>query len=248
MQSGRLATARLAIRVWSSSLLPDPVVPATRPWGPSLARSTTSGPLSLSPMTAAVDRPERRQPAAIWAGAGGSRPSSSRSRTLVGMVAPASARRLRRIGARLRATFSAASWSRRSGMTSVALVPRPVRKLSRPGRFGSNTARAWHSSGSKRSESSRQMEVIPASGPRRRILVTTGRAPSRYEPSMTTRWAAGGSPRAAPLAEVRSSISADSSPASRTTPASIVPIRAMDRPSRSRAWGSQRHHDHFSFW
>ena len=52
-----MATASEATIVWSSSDLPDPVVPATRPCGPSRRRSTANGPSVPAPMTTAVDGP-----------------------------------------------------------------------------------------------------------------------------------------------------------------------------------------------
>ena len=45
--------AKDATHVRNSSLLPDPVVPPTRAWGPSVARSAVTVPLPLTPMGAA---------------------------------------------------------------------------------------------------------------------------------------------------------------------------------------------------
>ena len=67
---GLLATASEATMVCSSSDLPEPVVPAIRPCGPSRRRSMPNGPSKDSPTTAVVDWPPLRQRAAI-APAGG---------------------------------------------------------------------------------------------------------------------------------------------------------------------------------
>jgi hypothetical protein len=55
MFSGVLATASAATMVCSSSDLPEPVVPAIRPCGPSRRMSMPKGPSYDSPTTAIVD-------------------------------------------------------------------------------------------------------------------------------------------------------------------------------------------------
>ncbi len=49
---GLLERAMPMIHDWSISLLPAPVVPPTRAWGPCTLRSSTWGPVALSPTTA----------------------------------------------------------------------------------------------------------------------------------------------------------------------------------------------------
>ncbi len=72
MFSGVFATASAATMVWSSSDLPEPVVPAMRPCGPSLRMSIPKAPSYDSPMTAIVDCPPIRQRATMASPVGGS--------------------------------------------------------------------------------------------------------------------------------------------------------------------------------
>lgn len=72
MFSGVLATASAATMVCSSSDLPEPVVPAMSPCGPSFRISMPNAPSYDSPMTAIVDCPPIRQRAVIASGVGGS--------------------------------------------------------------------------------------------------------------------------------------------------------------------------------
>ena len=90
--SGRLPTASEAISVCSSSDLPEPVVPATRPCGPSARMSIGKMPSVDSPMTALVVRPLPCQPRQHLRGVGlvqaaarraaGSPPGSARGEVL----------------------------------------------------------------------------------------------------------------------------------------------------------------------
>ena len=71
------------MRLWSSSLLPDPVVPAARPWGPSRRRSMLTGPAAPAPIgapSAPVPR-TAAQRCSTWPTSGSGISSRSRSRT-----------------------------------------------------------------------------------------------------------------------------------------------------------------------
>ena len=140
--------------VCSSSDLPEPVVPATRPCGPSRRRSMLNGPSIEAPTTAAVVDPPTSQRAATASGVGGSRPRTSSSRQALGS-APSSPESLTsRIGATARAT----RWNQPGGTTS-ARTPSSVSArcwlTSSPVALSAMTA--VHSSGSNRRSASRQM-------------------------------------------------------------------------------------------
>ena len=174
MASGRLAKARLAMRVWRNSLFPDPVVPATRACGPSRRRSMPNAPAVVAPTTAAVVRPAAFHDATTASADGGSMPRRSRRRSEVGSTAASSVRRLRRTGESARATCSPHSGATRSASMSEIGASRVARSTQRVGSSGEKTAVVRHSSGRRRSDSSRAIVTTPTSGPRRSSLVTAG--------------------------------------------------------------------------
>ena len=86
---GSAFAASAAIRLRSSSLLPEPVVPPTRPCGPSRSRSSVKTPCSLTPTgPAGAAGPARRQRRRTASGLTPSSSSSGSSRTLSGSPAP----------------------------------------------------------------------------------------------------------------------------------------------------------------
>ncbi len=117
MASGRLATASEATMVCSSSDLPEPVVPATRPCGPSRTRSMENAPSNEAPTTALVLRPPSDQRAEMVCAVGGSMSMTSSSRQASGSAAPSSPL-TSRIGARARAT-----WAHHAGVTQSGRTP-----------------------------------------------------------------------------------------------------------------------------
>ena len=105
--SGLLATHRTAISVCSSSDFPAPVVPATRPCGPSALRSRMNGPSAPIPIGTLVVRPRRCHAASTSSGAGSGIWISSSRRAESGIIESASSRLTSRTGASARATRSA---------------------------------------------------------------------------------------------------------------------------------------------
>ena len=82
--SGRQRAARATTKVRRSSLLPAPVVPTTRAWGPSRSRSSSTSPSAATPMGARGRPPLATQPATTPSGSSASAPMSSSKRSAVG--------------------------------------------------------------------------------------------------------------------------------------------------------------------
>ncbi len=112
----RAASETTSVR--SSSLLPDPVVPAMSAWGPSRARSISTTPSAVTPIAAAGagSRPADRQPpATAMASSIGPLPWRSRSELSVTAVARASS-------AAAGSSGSCSAASRRATRLAVAAV------------------------------------------------------------------------------------------------------------------------------
>ena len=105
--SGRLATQSTAMIVCSSSDFPAPVVPATRPCGPSADRSRMNGPSALTPIGILVVRPRFFQAISTRSGCGSGMWIRSSSRAESGIMESESSRLTSRTGASARATRSA---------------------------------------------------------------------------------------------------------------------------------------------
>ena len=113
----------------SSSDLPEPVVPATSACGPSFFMSTTNVPVAHSPIGAAVVRPLARHSSAIRSGAGGSRSSTSSSRSAVGSALSSSSRLTSRTAVIARATRSHQATLTWSASTPVTRSPNARRTV-----------------------------------------------------------------------------------------------------------------------
>ncbi len=139
-----------ATRVWSSSDLPAPVVPPTRTWGPSRARSMRRGPALVRPSTAVGPRDDDVQLSTTPAAESRSRPTArcaSASPSEVGRVPVVAADSGSRRGARLLATDSSQAGVGRCGVTgpsagsagSVAAHVPAARVMTRAQRRGSSS-------------------------------------------------------------------------------------------------------------
>ncbi len=104
---------------------PLPVVPATRPWGPSRTRSTVSTPSSDTPIGAARSgsSPAAAQRVATAAALGSSRPSRGRRATIGGRPAPATSSSGSSKRARPRAARRAVASETPHARTSVSTTP-----------------------------------------------------------------------------------------------------------------------------
>ncbi len=120
MFSGVFATASAATMVCSSSDLPEPVVPAMRPCGPSLRMSSPNGPSYDSPMTASVDCPPIRHRATIASLVGGSSCSTSSSRLEPGSAESSVSPLMSRSGDSDRASRRHQAAETKSGRTSFS--------------------------------------------------------------------------------------------------------------------------------
>ena len=124
------------MRVRSSSLLPEPVVPASRQCGPSAARSTSNGPASPTPMGA--DRPAGGELADHRTAMAAAKPSisspssdafsKSSRRTRSGNREPGAAASGSSRRARLRAAASATPSATPAVSKATAAAPRPGRR------------------------------------------------------------------------------------------------------------------------
>ncbi len=124
--------------------MPEPVVPATRPCGPSDLMSSSKGPSLDSPITAFVVRPRRAQRSSSRRASGCSSRRTSSSRLAPGSVLERSSVETSRIGASARAI----RWSHRSSTRSgriASTVRSPV--TSRLSWSPSQPATVRHSSG-----------------------------------------------------------------------------------------------------
>ena len=233
------------MRVCSSSDLPEPVVPATRAWGPSARTSRENRPSASSPMTARVLARPPCQRESTAAASGSGMPMTSSSREERG-IAPASPwAETSRSGARARATRCAQPAGTRSRLTcsisSLSVCDTPAQ-----GSSAATTAR--HSSGRDTRSSSRHSSLMPAAGPSRRTRTMPGTRRRARAPSSTTRVnGPAPAPPAAPAASWRRSIRDTRAPTWRAIVSSSMAARTRAPvPSGARAWGSQQVHAHSS--
>ena len=156
----------------SSSLLPEPVVPASRQCGPSAARSTSNGPASPTPMGA--DRPAGGELADHRAAMADAKPSTSSPsagafgkssrRTRSGSREPGAAASGSSRRARLRAAASATPSATPAVSKATAAAPRPGRRRRAGGPVSTTSA---HPAGSNSGFSSSHSPAAGRPAPKR---------------------------------------------------------------------------------
>ena len=238
---GSLRAASPATRERRNSLLPDPVVPPTRPWGPSRTTSSSMTPRSPTPM--GVETPGLPHRRRTWEAVTSSSPRRGPSRTRPGREAPGTSSSGSSRRARARAACSA----------SATLAPHRATSSTR--------SRLWGCSRTPVESSPTSMTVVQAAGRCSRTAATTMPLTRRGTWSREG-LAARPRPSRARAGESRPSVSTSESSSRSTwgvgrdsTPSRSRPRRESltvrcppsQRPAsgpRRRVWGSQEAHSH----